>query len=71
MTKQQKDYCVNNLAMMVVEKLMRAHPDLSASDCAAMFMGSDTYAKLADHKTRLWAEGPDFILDLYEDEVGP
>ena len=33
------------------------------------FARSKTYNALFDFDTRLWAEGPDYLRDLYEDEL--
>ena len=68
MMKDQKEYCVHNLVVSVLEKMHKQSPKKPESEIAAEFMASTTYKKLIDLKTRLWAEGPDYILDMYMHE---
>lgn len=68
MTRNQKDYCINNLTSLVIDKLSRENPGKSNIELAAEFLSSHTYELLADHETRLWAEGPDYIIGLYQEE---
>ena len=38
-------------------------------DAFLQFSESRTYALLFDFDTRLWAEGPDYLASLFEDEL--
>lgn len=69
MTRNQKDYCINNLASLVIDKLGRENPGKGNIELTAEFMSSHTYELLADYETRLWAEGPDYIIELYKEET--
>lgn len=65
----QKEYCANNLAAIVIEKLREKKPDIRFSKLVSDFMGSKTYDMLYDYETGLWSEGPDYILFCYLKEV--
>lgn len=67
-TQKQKEYCVHNLAAMVLNKICQSNKGLSYSEAAESFFSSLTYAALINPKTYLWAEGPDYILGLFEEE---
>ncbi len=64
----QKEYCMHNLVSMIVESLSEEYPNVSPNKLLADFSQSETYAKLYNPKTRLWAEGPDYVLGLYAEE---
>lgn len=61
----QKEYCANNLASLVIERLRQLYPDIRFSKIVSDFMGSETYDLLYDFETGMWAEGPDYILEWY------
>lgn len=69
MKLERKEYCMHNLASQVIEKLVMEYPQKKEEDLVADFTQSNTYKKLFDEKTRLWAEGPDYILNLYYEEL--
>ncbi len=64
-----KQYCMHNLVSMVVEKLLEKDPNKKEEDVIFEFSQSKTHENLFNEKTRLWAEGPDYIIELYEDEL--
>lgn len=66
--KKQKEYCANNLAAMVIEKLRDMYPEVRFSKLVSDFMDSKTYKLLYDFETGMWAEGPDYILEWYLSE---
>lgn len=67
-TKKQKEYCIHNLSAMVLEIMREKDPEKDISQLSSEFFSSKTYEKLSDVRTRLWAEGPDFIHDMYVEE---
>lgn len=69
-SKEGKEYCMHNLVSMVIGKLCLIYPQLSADELLFTFSKSKTYRKLFNPETRLWAEGPDYILGLYAEEKG-
>ena len=69
-TKDAKLYCANNLVVMVIEYLVQGFPNVPRDKLVSNFMKSRTCASLYDLKTHLWAEGPAYILGLYEEELG-
>lgn len=69
MKKEDKIYCINNLSSAVISNLLTRFPK---QDCIELFMSfysSNTYKKLCDIETGLWAEGPIYIADLYLKEM--
>lgn len=68
--KDSKAYCAHNLVVMVINTLHSIYPNISNEELLSEFSQSKTYSLLYDFKTRLWAEGPDYILGLYAKEKG-
>lgn len=68
--KASKAYCAHNLVVMVINTLHTLYPDISNESLLSEFSQSKTYSLLYDFNTRLWAEGPDYILGLYAQEKG-
>lgn len=66
-TEKQKQYCMHNLVVMCIETLLK-YTNKSEYELISEFSSSQTFEKLYDSKTRLWAEGPDYILSLYGKE---
>ena len=64
-----KEFCMHNLVSMITEIIVQ-NTNMSAISFLEEFSKSKTYAKLYDPKTRLWAEGPNYILELYAEEKG-
>lgn len=65
-----KEYCAYNLVTMVIESLCELFPSASRNQLLTTFSQSKTYSLLYDFETRLWAEGPDYILEMYAKETG-
>ena len=55
---------------MMIDTIQMFHPDISRNEFISEFTKSDTCRLLYDLKTRLWAEGPNYIIGLYEEEKG-
>lgn len=68
-SQNAKEFCMHNLVSMATE-IMTQNTSISAVSFLEEFSKSKTYAKLYDPKTRLWAEGPNYILGLYAEEKG-
>lgn len=69
MNKEEKIYCVHNLASLVIDELLMKFPNTDPVDLFRNFYGSRTYKKLCDVDTRLWAEGPIYIMNMYLKEI--
>lgn len=65
LNNRQKEYCANNLASLVIERLRTENPSIRFSKIVSDFMGSKVYDMLYDYKTHFWAEGPDYIYNSY------
>lgn len=48
---------------------MKANPSIKFSKLVSDFMGSKTYDLLYDFESGMWAEGSDYILEYYLEEV--
>ncbi len=66
--KYGKQYCINNLVMMIVETIQMKRPDLDSNTILEQFTRSRTYGLLYDTETGLWTEGPDYIIGLWREE---
>lgn len=64
----QKEYCANNLASMVISQLRKLYPEVRYSKLVSDFIDSKTYDLLYDFETGMWAEGPGYILNEYLEE---
>ena len=62
------DYCANNLLVMILDDLYEAHPEHNQEEIRQKFMNSKTYQHLYNFTTHLWAEGPDYIREMFEEE---
>lgn len=62
--KEEKILCADRLVSMIEEDLR----DYGYKDLIDIFEKSKTYALLYDFRTRLWAEGPDYILGKFAEE---
>lgn len=69
MKKETRDYAIDLLTAMVVEN--RAEKENRKFDeVFREFRRSRTYRTLLDYKTGLWMNGPDYISDEYDIELG-
>lgn len=64
----QKEYCANNIAAMVISSLRERFPDVRYSKLISDFMDSKTYDLLYDFDTGMWSEGPGYVLNWYLEE---
>lgn len=64
----QKEYCANNIAAMIISRLRQLYPDVKYSKLISDFMDSKTYDLLYDFDTGMWAEGPGYVLAWYLEE---
>ena len=62
--------CANNLIVLVVDTLMSEFPAVPRTVLLSEFMSSRVCTQLYDLETRLWAEGPVYLLALYAEERG-
>lgn len=69
MTKEQKEYCMLNLFALVIERLSHDVTQEDSIEIAKQFVFSETCDLLFNPKTRMWAEGPDSIIDMYTKEL--
>lgn len=65
-TEEDKRLCADRLMNMIITDFKRNLRE----DLIESFKNSETVSKLYDYQTRLWAEGPDYILGIFEDEKG-
>lgn len=65
----QKEYCANNLSSMVISRLRYLFPNIRYSKLVSDFIDSKTYDLLYEFDTGFWAEGPEYILNEYLQEV--
>ena len=69
-TNEAKEFCAHNLVAMIIQDMKERFPDMEENRILAEFTSSKTYADLFRLETGLWAEGPDYIMDMYFEEKG-
>ena len=69
MKEATKEYAMNLLATMAIHGLAE-RDGRCFEDVFSEFRRSDTYARLYDSDTELWMNGPDYISDEYDLELG-
>lgn len=67
-TDKEKELCAKRLISMIIDTLHNISPELTRDSLLEEFINSKTYSKLFDFETKLWTEGPDYILCLYAEE---
>lgn len=65
----QKEYCANNLSSICISRLRELFPNIRYSKIVSDFIDSKTYDLLYEFDTGLWAEGPEYILNEYLQEL--
>lgn len=69
-TKEVKEFCAHNLVAIIMQDIKKYLPDVDDNQIIADFTSSKTYTQLFDEETGLWAEGSDYIMNLYFEEKG-
>lgn len=69
-TKEVKEFCAHNLVAIIMQDIKEYYPDTDENQIMADFTSSKTYTQLFNEETRLWAEGSDYIMNLYFEEKG-
>lgn len=65
---RRKNACAINLMRNMLVKYSQKHKT-SFENAMIHFAESATYELLFDFDTAVWKEGPDYLLDLYEEEL--
>lgn len=69
-TKEVKEFCAHNLVAIIINDIKEYFPDEDENQMLSDFTSSKTYSQLFNIETGLWAEDPDYILDMYFEEKG-
>jgi len=64
---KRKNACAVNLMRSMLVKYAQKH-NIPFEDAMLQFTESATYETLFDFDTAVWKEGPDYLLDAYEEE---
>lgn len=67
-TKETKEFCAHNLVSMVINDIKEYFPDTPENRLLEDFTASKTYSDLFREENGLWAEGPDYIINMYLEE---
>ena len=65
---KRKNACAIHLMRNMLIKYLDKH-NVSFEDAMLDFTKSNTYEALFDYSDAIWKEGPDYLLDLYEEEL--
>lgn len=66
--EKRKNACAVNLMRNMLIKYSMKY-GISFENAMIQFAESSTYGMLFDFDTAIWKEGPDYLLELYEDEM--
>lgn len=66
--KQQTDFAIDTLASMVIYELSE-ESGKNIEDIFSEFYDSKTCKALYDERTKLWWNGPSYIVDMYKEEL--
>ena len=69
-TSEVKEFCAHNLVAIIMQDIKEYFSEMSDEELLSDFTASGTYSKLFGEKNGLWAEGPDYILNMYLEEKG-
>lgn len=67
-TDKQRESCSVLVMQRLLEKYSEKH-NISFDEAFSLFAKSQIYNQLFDYETRLRAEGPDYLLKLFEDNI--
>lgn len=67
-TDKQKEYCAVTVMRRMIEKYAEKQ-NLSFDEAMLIFTGSSVYEALFDYDTGIWKEGPDYLMELFEDAL--
>lgn len=65
---KRKNTCAINLMRNMLIKYAQKY-NISFEKAMVQFTESSTYEMLFDFETAVWKEGPDYLLELYEEEI--
>lgn len=69
-TNEVKEFCAHNLVAIIISDMKNYFPNTDENQILSDFTSSKTYSQLFRIETGLWAEGPDYIMDMYFEERG-
>lgn len=67
-SKEKMDYTIDLLITMVTEEIANETGE-NRNDVLTEFLCSKTGKALYDPSTRLWCNGPSYIVELYKEEL--
>ena len=67
-SKEKMDYTIDLLITMVIDEIV-ADTGKNRNDVLTDFLCSKTGIALYDPVTRLWCNGPSYIVELYKEEL--
>lgn len=69
-TSEVKEFCAHNLVAIIMQDIKEYFKEMTDEELLSDFTASGTYAELFRAENGLWAEGPDYILNMYLEEKG-
>lgn len=64
----EKEFCAVTTMRRAIEKYALSK-NISFDEAFFAFTKSNTYLALFDYETAIWREGPDYLLNLFTDEL--
>ncbi len=69
-SKEVKEFCAHNLVSIIIDDIKEYFPQKDNNQLLSDFTASKTYNQLFREETGLWAEGSDYIMNMYLEEIG-
>ena len=68
-TTETKEYCAHNLVAMIMQGIKEYFLEMTDEEILSDFTSSKTYSDLFKTTNGLWAEGPDYIMNMYLEKI--
>lgn len=69
-SREVKEFCAHNLVAVIIEDMKPYFNGMTYEEMLSEFTVSKTYSDLFKEENGLWAEGSDYIINMYLEEKG-
>ena len=69
-SSEVKEFCAHNLVAIIMQDIKEYLKGMTDEEIISDFTSSKVYSELFNEKNGLWAEGSDYILNMYLEEKG-
>lgn len=68
LTDKEKEHCAVTTMRRMLEKYAEKN-NITFDDAFFQFTNSRAYSALFDYDTGIWSEGPDYLMNFFEDTI--